>query len=154
MVCRYPDVFKHARRDYIPPETPSPRQVVKLSETPTIYSSDDMQLFHHYLISAHPCIPHDWNDIWVRDIPVKANQVCGAFLSQYKLRTQKLVLHCNTDKGQSLDLRIPSLDGLQLLKNHISCLLHLTCCASNPATWRTAFWSISCLYEDARSFPS
>jgi hypothetical protein len=80
VVCRYPDVFKHARRDYIQPETPSPRQIVRLSDTPTIYSPDDMQLFHHYLISAHPCIPHDWKDLWVKDIPVKANQVSATLL--------------------------------------------------------------------------
>ncbi|KAI4949105.1 hypothetical protein J4E91_005569 [Alternaria rosae] len=70
----YPDVFKHARRDYIESEASSPRQLVKLSDTPTIYSSEDMQLFHHYLISARPWIPHDWEELWVKDVPAACHQ--------------------------------------------------------------------------------
>ncbi|KAI4926658.1 hypothetical protein J4E85_006952 [Alternaria conjuncta] len=70
----YPDVFKHARRDYIESAVSSPRQVVKLSDTPTIYSSEDMQLFHHYLVSAHPWIPHDWEELWVTDVPAACHK--------------------------------------------------------------------------------
>jgi len=78
VVCRYPDVFKHTRRDYIESAVSSPRQVVKLSDTPTIYSSEDMQLFHHYLVSAHPWIPHDWEELWVKDVPAACHKVSAA----------------------------------------------------------------------------
>ncbi|CAA9960149.1 Zn-clus multi-domain protein [Pyrenophora teres f. maculata] len=68
-VCRYPDIFKHAHHDYFSLAVPSPYQVVKLVDTPTVYSPDDMQLFHHYLISAYPCIPHDFEGIWTTEVP-------------------------------------------------------------------------------------
>lgn len=84
VVCRYPDVFKHARRDYIESAVSSPRQVVKLSDTPTIYSSEDMQLFHHYLVSAHPWIPHDWEELWVTDVPAACHKVSATSRSPCK----------------------------------------------------------------------
>ncbi|RMZ74314.1 C6 transcription factor [Pyrenophora seminiperda CCB06] len=73
-VCEYPDVFKYARRDHIRLAVPSPHQVVRLVDTPTVYSPDDMHLFHHYLISAYPCIPHDFEEIWTKDVPKISHQ--------------------------------------------------------------------------------
>ncbi|USP81252.1 hypothetical protein yc1106_08526 [Curvularia clavata] len=58
------DVFKHARQDFVEPKVPSPSQVVRLSDTPIVYSPDDMQLFHHYLTAAYPSVPHDRDEIW------------------------------------------------------------------------------------------
>ena len=72
-ICKYPDVFKYARHEIL--AIPSPHQVAKLVDTPTVYSPDDMQLFHHYLISAYPCIPHDFEEIWTRDVPRISHQV-------------------------------------------------------------------------------
>ncbi|KAI0591398.1 hypothetical protein Alg130_01345 [Pyrenophora tritici-repentis] len=73
-ICTYPDVFKYAHQDHVSLVMPSPYQVVKLVDTPTVYSADDMQLFHHYLISAYPCIPHDFEEIWTRDVPKISHQ--------------------------------------------------------------------------------
>ncbi|KAF1851687.1 uncharacterized protein K460DRAFT_373639 [Cucurbitaria berberidis CBS 394.84] len=74
VVCRYPAIFKYAQRDRIVSEALSPRQFVQLSDTPTMFSSDDMRLFHHYLISAYPGIPHDYEDIWTIDVPKYSHQ--------------------------------------------------------------------------------
>jgi hypothetical protein len=75
VVCRYPDVFKHVQRDRMLSDVPSPRQITKLSDTPTAYSPDDMQLFHHYLVAAYPCIPYDFEQIWINDVPSSSHQV-------------------------------------------------------------------------------
>ena len=74
-VCRYPDVFKYIHRDLVRQEMPSPRQVARLVDTLTVYTPDDMQLFHHYLISAYPCIPHDFEEIWTKDVPKMSHKV-------------------------------------------------------------------------------
>ncbi|KNG50166.1 hypothetical protein TW65_03085 [Stemphylium lycopersici] len=100
----YPDIFKHARRNYVLSEVPSPRQVVRMSDTPTIYSADDMQLFHHYLIAAYPCIPHDFREIWIRDVPLQSHKysylmdamlaIAGSHLSiQVENPKHQLALH-------------------------------------------------------------
>ncbi|EUC42188.1 hypothetical protein COCMIDRAFT_104220 [Bipolaris oryzae ATCC 44560] len=74
LVCRYPDVFKHAQHELPRPKPPSPRQVVQLSDKPIMYSPDDMQLFHHYLTAAYPCIPSNNEQVWTRHIPLKTYQ--------------------------------------------------------------------------------
>lgn len=40
-----------------------------------MYSPDDMQLFHHYLTAAYPCIPSNNEQVWTRHIPLKTYQV-------------------------------------------------------------------------------
>jgi hypothetical protein len=75
VVCRYPDVFKHAQHDLVVSEVPSPRQIIKLCDTPTMYSPDDMQLFHHYLIAAYPSIPHNFEEVWINDVPTQSHEV-------------------------------------------------------------------------------
>ncbi|KAF2464909.1 uncharacterized protein BDR25DRAFT_306977 [Lindgomyces ingoldianus] len=68
--CRYPTVFKHTQHDRIVSEVmSSPRQFVKLSETPKMFSANDMRLFHHFLIAAHPCIPIKHESVWIQDMP-------------------------------------------------------------------------------------
>jgi hypothetical protein len=56
-------------------DTPGPRQLVQLSDTPTTFSSIDMQMFHHYIMWAHPCIPLAYVDIWTKDVPLLSHQV-------------------------------------------------------------------------------
>jgi len=76
--CRYPVVFKHAQHDRIASEVlASPRRYAQVSHVPmqSTYNANDMRLFHHYLIAAHPCIPYEYEAIWVRDIPAFSHQV-------------------------------------------------------------------------------
>lgn len=90
VLCRYPDVFKHARHELSElsePKIPSPSEVVRLSDTPMMYSPDDMQLFHHYLMAAYPCVPQDRDEVWVRDIPLKSHQASRLV---YATATQRL----------------------------------------------------------------
>ncbi|KAH7361216.1 hypothetical protein BKA66DRAFT_573564 [Pyrenochaeta sp. MPI-SDFR-AT-0127] len=73
-VCRYPTIFTEAQRDRVASELPRPRRLVQLSDTPPAFDSNDMRLFHHYMIAAYPCIPHDYEDIWIRDIPTISHE--------------------------------------------------------------------------------
>lgn len=74
--CRYPTVFKQTQHDRIVSEVmKSPRPLVRLNDTPTMYSANDMRLFHHFLVAAHPCIPHEYESVWVRDVPAFSHQV-------------------------------------------------------------------------------
>jgi hypothetical protein len=40
-----------------------------------MYSPDDMQLFHHYLIAAYPSIPHNFEEVWINDVPTQSHEV-------------------------------------------------------------------------------
>jgi hypothetical protein len=53
----------------------SPRQLVRLSDTPNVFSANDMRLFHHFLIAAHPSIPTEYEAVWVRDMPAMSHRV-------------------------------------------------------------------------------
>lgn len=56
-------------------ESPGPRQVIRLSDTPAQFSVDDMRLFHHYIVAAYPSIPLEYENIWTRDIPSVSHHV-------------------------------------------------------------------------------
>lgn len=51
----------------------SPSQLGQLQPTPTVFTMNDMRLFHHFLISAHPHIPVDHDVVWIREIPAFAH---------------------------------------------------------------------------------
>ncbi|CAO2651298.1 Nn.00g095950.m01.CDS01 [Neocucurbitaria sp. VM-36] len=78
-VCRYPTgrfplAAKDEQRGQIAFQAMNPRRCVQLSDTPTTFTSDDMRLFHHYLTEAYPCIPHDYDAIWLREVPMYSHQ--------------------------------------------------------------------------------
>lgn len=68
-------MFQDVQRERIASEILGPRQIVKLSDTPTTFSAHDMRMFHHYIVSAYPCIPHAYEHIWIKDIPIFSHQV-------------------------------------------------------------------------------
>ncbi|KAF2182278.1 hypothetical protein K469DRAFT_712904 [Zopfia rhizophila CBS 207.26] len=39
-----------------------------------MYSANDMHLFHHFLIAAHPCIPQELEAVWIGDVPAFSHQ--------------------------------------------------------------------------------
>ncbi|KAL6153189.1 hypothetical protein ACJQWK_11624 [Exserohilum turcicum] len=98
-VCRYSDAFKNVLREPAALDVPSPRQLVQLSDTPIMYSRDDMQLFHHYLVAAYPCVPHDFVDIWTRDVPVKSHQYSYLMEAMLALAGSHLALQVEKPKN-------------------------------------------------------
>ncbi|KAF7936719.1 hypothetical protein EAE99_002068 [Botrytis elliptica] len=52
---------------------PSPIPYGNLQATPTIFSLDDMFIFHHFLMHAHPYLPVGSKEKWVRHVPVLAH---------------------------------------------------------------------------------
>ncbi|KAF5868699.1 putative c6 zinc finger domain protein [Botrytis fragariae] len=52
---------------------PSPVPYGSLQATPTIFSLDEMFIFHHFLIYAHPYLPVGSKEKWVRHVPVLAH---------------------------------------------------------------------------------
>lgn len=83
-ICQYPTVFKHSQQGRVISEVHNnPRPLVYLSGTPTSYSANDMRLFHHFLIAAHPCIPHEYEAVWVNDVPAFSYQVSQSLRYQH-----------------------------------------------------------------------
>jgi hypothetical protein len=58
--------------------TKGPRLPMKLSDSANFYSANDMRLFHHFLIEAHPCVPLEYEKVWVTEIPAFSHQVTAA----------------------------------------------------------------------------
>ncbi|TGO20357.1 hypothetical protein BPAE_0303g00010 [Botrytis paeoniae] len=52
---------------------PSPVPYGNLQATPTIFSLDDMFIFHHFLMHAHPYLPVGGKEKWVCHVPVLAH---------------------------------------------------------------------------------
>ncbi|KAF2205186.1 hypothetical protein GQ43DRAFT_468360 [Delitschia confertaspora ATCC 74209] len=68
--CHYPTAFNQTQHARIVSELlSSPRNLVQLPSTPTQYTANDMRLFHHFLVAAHPCVPRAFEPVWVKDVP-------------------------------------------------------------------------------------
>ncbi|KAE8872774.1 hypothetical protein PTNB73_01925 [Pyrenophora teres f. teres] len=93
---------------------PSPYQVVKLVDTPTVYSPDDMQLFHHYLISAYPCIPHDFEGIWTTEVPKMGHKYPYLMNAMLALAGSHLAVQVDNPKASlALQHRQKAIVGLE-----------------------------------------
>ncbi|KAF7890282.1 hypothetical protein EAF00_008597 [Botryotinia globosa] len=75
-----------------PPKLPvKPHQIAiaspvahgNLQATPTIFSSDDMFIFHHFLMYAHPYLPVGSKDKWVCHIPAPGSSSYFRFVQIY-----------------------------------------------------------------------
>ncbi|PQE19778.1 C6 transcription factor protein [Rutstroemia sp. NJR-2017a BVV2] len=89
-----------------------------LQSTPTTFSLDDMLLFHHFLLHAHPHLPVGSSATWIRDVPLLAHHnphLMHAMLalSASHLRGNSLSPSPNTQLySSSLRHRIQAIRGL------------------------------------------
>lgn len=67
--CQYPEVTSRWAT------LPSPSAVVQPQTTPTVFSMEDMKLFHHFIIRAYPHLPVGADSLWRTEIPAFAHQV-------------------------------------------------------------------------------
>ncbi|KAH7394734.1 hypothetical protein BKA66DRAFT_567098 [Pyrenochaeta sp. MPI-SDFR-AT-0127] len=97
---RYPTIFRHTQHDRIVSEVVSnPRQLVRLADTPTTYNANDLRLFHHFLVAAHPYSSHEHNAVWVRDIPALSHQYDYLMHSILALASSHLSVLVNDPRG-------------------------------------------------------
>ncbi|KAF2017229.1 hypothetical protein BU24DRAFT_448951 [Aaosphaeria arxii CBS 175.79] len=115
-VCRYPKVFKAAQHDRIVGEMikrQSPRQSVRLSDTP-IYSANDMRLFHHYIITAHPFIPEEMETRWATEVPAYSHKYDYLMHAMLALASSHLSsISTDTQHGVALSHRHRAITGLE-----------------------------------------
>ncbi|KAF2268162.1 hypothetical protein CC78DRAFT_510601 [Lojkania enalia] len=113
--CRYPTVFKHTQHDRIVSEVLSnPRPFVRLSDTPSMYSANDMRLFHHFLIAAHPRIPPEHEAVWIRDVPAFSHQYDYLMHALLALSDSHLSMFVNDPKANmALAHRQKAIRGLE-----------------------------------------
>lgn len=52
----------------------NPQSVVYLPGTPGEFTAHDMRLFHHFIVSAHPFIPHEYEATWITAVPLRSHQ--------------------------------------------------------------------------------
>jgi hypothetical protein len=67
LTCEYP---KTHHQDAI---VPSPQ--LPLQSTPTVFSMQDMRLFHHFMSKAYPHLPVGGDKIWQMEMPAYAHEV-------------------------------------------------------------------------------
>ncbi|KAH9212354.1 hypothetical protein DL95DRAFT_304365 [Leptodontidium sp. 2 PMI_412] len=71
--CTYPDPKTLSALRMSATCSPTPIASLNLQGTPTIFSLNDMRLFHHFLLGAYPHIPISDNSIWVSQVPLIAH---------------------------------------------------------------------------------
>jgi hypothetical protein len=67
MKCEYPKP-RNANVTLPPP-------IIQPQSTPNVFSMEDMQYFHHFLMRAYPHLPVGGAPVWTMDVPVLAHQV-------------------------------------------------------------------------------
>ncbi|OCL01436.1 hypothetical protein AOQ84DRAFT_383744 [Glonium stellatum] len=112
--CKYPIVFKQVQHERIVSEmAASPSQSIQLQSTPT-FTMSDMRLFHHFLVSAHPYLPVNHEQVWVRDIPAFAHQYDYLMHAMLALSASHLSLLCAESFSTAyLSHRQQAIRGLQ-----------------------------------------
>ncbi|KAF2116531.1 hypothetical protein BDV96DRAFT_598430 [Lophiotrema nucula] len=79
-----------------------------------MYKANDMRLFHHFLIAAHPCIPQEHEAVWIRDVPAYSHQYDYLMHSILALSGSHLGLFINSPDGcMALSHRQKAIKGLE-----------------------------------------
>ncbi|KAF1996172.1 hypothetical protein P154DRAFT_323434 [Amniculicola lignicola CBS 123094] len=113
VLCRYPTVH-YAHQDRPAPEVTSPRSLVQLRDTPTVFTANDMRLFHHFLTAAHPCVPYQKNTIWVKDVPTLSHQFDYLMHAILALSGSHLSIYVDDPPtNRALDHRQKAITGLE-----------------------------------------
>ncbi|PVH81305.1 hypothetical protein DL98DRAFT_624687 [Cadophora sp. DSE1049] len=71
--CTYPDPKTLSALRMSATCSQTPIASLNLQGTPTIFSLNDMRLFHHFLLGAYPHIPISNNSTWVSQVPLIAH---------------------------------------------------------------------------------
>lgn len=77
IICQYPTEKEVKEKVVYAGQDPTIRFEASssLQSTPILFSSSDMQLFHHFLMYAYPHLPMGNESVWVRDIAAIAHSV-------------------------------------------------------------------------------
>ncbi|KAF2689077.1 hypothetical protein K458DRAFT_123548 [Lentithecium fluviatile CBS 122367] len=117
--CRYPTVFRYTQHDRVVSEVlSSPGPYVQLSDKsmPPTYTANDMRLFHHFLVAAHPCNPLalEHEIVWVRDVPKFGHQYTYLMHAMLALSGSHLDLFVDDPRpNRSLTHRQKAIEGLE-----------------------------------------
>ncbi|KAM3076792.1 hypothetical protein ACMFMF_004712 [Clarireedia jacksonii] len=120
--CSYPALQpskSHAKVQLL-----GPKPYGNLQSTPTTFSLDDMRLFHHFLLHAHPHLPVGSSSAWICQVPLLAHHNPYLMHAMLALSASHLIENSPSAGSiprlytSSLRHRIQAISGLsQILKS-------------------------------------